>query len=64
VIIGPERDIREGQRLKLRTLARDLGVDVIFVEAIPAKELRKWYHAAYLSFIILRLVLNPSDWYL
>ncbi|MFA5287441.1 MAG: glycosyltransferase family 4 protein, partial [Candidatus Omnitrophota bacterium] len=48
VILGPERDIDSDERLRLRTLARRLGVDVIFVEGVPYGELKSWYQAAYL----------------
>jgi len=47
VLLGPERN-KDGERTRLKVLARQLGVDVVFVEAQPHQELEKWYRAAYL----------------
>ncbi|MFH1208016.1 MAG: ARMT1-like domain-containing protein [Candidatus Omnitrophota bacterium] len=43
VIVGPERDPAARERFRLRQLARQLGVDVIFVEDQPSERMRDWY---------------------
>jgi len=48
VVLGPERDASAGLRLRLRQLARKLGVDVVFVEGQPLENMKNWYDASYL----------------
>jgi glycosyltransferase involved in cell wall biosynthesis len=47
VIVGPEWSKENRERYHLRQLARELGVDITFVEGKYMEQLRYWYDASY-----------------